>query len=112
MNEKQIKYSNKKVFKALMQTHLKLFLFVMLIMAVPATIFAITNGDDSKESISVVAGTSMAGMLAIGNIEGVSDNEVAGEALSYKIWLIHYSQIDDSKGFPKPNVARDRKSVV
>lgn len=111
MNEKQIKYSNKKVFKALMQTHLKLFLFVMLIMAVPATIFAVTNGDDSKESISVVAGTSMAGMLAIGNIEGVSDNEVAGEALSYKIWLIHYSQIDDSKGFPKPSVAREVGAV-
>ena len=111
MNKKQIKYSNKKVFRALMETRLRLFLFVMLIMAVPATISALTDIDNSKESITIVAGSSMASMLAIGNIEDVSDNEVAGEALSYKIWLIHTSQINDATGFPRPNASREVGSI-
>lgn len=111
MNSKQIKYSRKKVMKALMQTRLRLFLFLMLIIAIPATVVALTETDNSKEAISVVGSTTMASMLAIGNIEDVSDSEVAGEALSYKIWLIEYSQIDDTKPFPKPNLSREMGAV-
>lgn len=111
MNSKQIKYSQKKVFKALQQTRLRFFLFLMLIVAVPATISAITDIDNSKQAVSVVGGTTMASMLAIGNIEDVGDNEVSGEALSYKVWLIEYSQIDDSLPFPKPNASREVGAV-
>ena len=107
MNSKQLKYSQKKVRKALMQTRLRFFLMLMLIVALPATVVALTEIDNYKEAVSVVGGTSFASMLAIGNIEDVSDNEVAGEALSYKVWLIEYSQIDSSVPFPKPNASRE-----
>lgn len=107
MNKKQLKYSRKKVMQSLMQKQLRLFLFVMMIFAVPATIHALTNTDHAKESVTIVAGTSLASMLAIGNIEDVGDNEVSGEALSYKVWLIHYSQINDAVGFPRPNASRE-----
>ena len=107
MNNKQLSYSRKKVFKALQQTQLRFFLMLMLIVAVPATVVALTEIDHSKEAVSVIGGTSFASMLAIGNIEDVGDNEVAGEALSYKIWLINYNQIDDTKPFPQPNASRE-----
>ncbi len=107
MNKKQLRYSRKKVYKALMQTRLRFFLMLMLIVAVPATVVALTEIDNSKEAISVVSGTTMASMLAIGNIEDVPDRDVTGEALSYKVWLIELSQIDDTQPFPKPNASRE-----
>lgn len=107
MNSKQLKYSRKKVRKAIMQTQLRFFLFLMLIAAIPATVVALTETDNSTEAVSVAGGTTMASMLAIGNIEDVGDPDVVGEALSYKVWLIEYSQIDDSKIFPKPNASRE-----
>lgn len=111
MNAKQLKYSRKKVLKASRQIHLRLFLFVMLIIAVPATYAALTDIGNSQPAVGIVGGTGIASMLAIGNIEDVSDNEVSGEALSYKVWLIHQSQIDDTVPFPKPNAAREVGAV-
>lgn len=111
MNSKQLKYSRKKVRKAIMQTQLRFFLFLMLIVAIPATVVAFTETDHSTEAVSVFGGATMASMLAIGNIEDVGDNEVSGEALAYKIWLIHYKQIDDTKPFPKPNASREVGAV-
>lgn len=111
MNSKQLKYSRKKVQKALLQTQLRFFLFLMLIIAVPATVMAITDTDHSKEVMATIGGTSMASMLAIGNIEDVPDKDVAGEALSYKIWLIELSQIDNTAPFPKPNASREVGAV-
>lgn len=107
MNSKQLKYSRKKVRNAIMQTQLRLFLFLMLIVAIPATVVAFSETDKSAESISVVGGTTLASMLAIGNIEDVPDRDVAGEALAYKVWLIHYKQIDDTQPFPQANASRE-----
>lgn len=111
MNYKQKKYSRKKVREAIMQTQLRFLLFLMLIVAIPATVVALTEIEHSKGAISVVGGTTMASMMAIGNIEGVSDREVAGEAISYKVWLIELSQIDDSVPFPRPNASREVGAV-
>lgn len=94
-----------------MQTQLRLFLFLMLIVAIPATVVAFSEVDNSTEAVSVIGGTTMASMLAIGNIEDVSDRDVAGEAISYKVWLIELSQVDDSAPFPKPNASREVGAV-
>jgi hypothetical protein len=107
MNSKQLKYSRKKVRNAIMQTQLRFFLFLMLIVAIPATVVAFSETDNSTEAVSVIGGTTMASMLAIGNIEDVSDRDVAGESISYKVWLIELSQIDDTNAFPKPNASRE-----
>lgn len=111
MNAKQLKYSRKKVFKAIQQAQIRFFLLLMLIVAIPATVVALTEIDNSKPAIGVIGGTGFASMLAIGNIEDVSDNEVSGESLSYKVWLIHQNQIDDNVPFPKPNAEREVGAV-
>lgn len=111
MNAKQVKYSRKKVFKAVQQAQLRFFLFLMLIVAIPATVVALTDIDSSRPAVGVIGGTGLASMLAIGNIEDVSDNEVSGEALSYKVWLIHLSQINDNVSFPTPNAEREVGAV-
>ncbi len=111
MNTKQLKYSRKKVRKALMQARLRLFLFVMVIFAIPAALSAITDTDKAREPIAIVAGTSFASMMAIGNIEDVPDKDVAGEALSYKVWLIDYNQLDHSASFPRPNASRELGAI-
>lgn len=107
MNPKQLKYSRKKVQTALQQTRLKAFLYIILAFAVPAAIYAVTHADSSKESVTTVTAAAMLSMAAIGNVDGVADNEVAGEALNYKVWLIHYSQINHSVPFPQPGAMRE-----
>jgi len=107
MNLKQLKHSRKKVRKSVMQTQLRFFLFVMLIVVIPATVVALTEIDHSREAVTVIGGSTFASMMAIGNIEDVSDKHVSGETISYKVWLIELSQIDDSKPFPKPNASRE-----
>jgi hypothetical protein len=111
MNLKKIKYSAKKARKAVQLLQLRMFLFLMLIVAIPATIVALTEIDLSKEAVSVVGGTTFASMLAIGNIEDVNDREVAGEAINYKVWLISLDQIDDSVPFPSANALREVGAV-
>lgn len=111
MNAKQLKYSRKKVFKAVQQVQLRFFLFLMLIVAIPATVVALTDIDNSRPAVGVIGGTGLASMLAIGNIEDVSDREVAGGAINYKVWLIHLKQIDDTVPFPKPNASREVGAV-
>lgn len=111
MNFKQLRYYKKKVRKAVMHTQLRFFLFLMLIVAIPATVVAFTEIDNSTEAMSVIGGTTMASMLAIGNVEDVGDKDVSGAAISYKVWLIELSQIDDSQTFPKPNELREVGAV-
>ncbi len=47
MNFKQLRYYKKKVRKAVMHTQLRFFLFLMLIVAIPATVVAFTEIDNS-----------------------------------------------------------------
>lgn len=110
MNLKQLKYSHKKVQKALLQTRLRAFLFVMMAFAISATIHAFTS-DSPEEAIATVTTASMVSMVAIGNVEGVADADVAGEALSYKVWLIHYNQIDQASPFPTPSIDREIATI-
>lgn len=106
MTNKQLKYSRLKVQKAIRSTMLRGFLFILMAIAVPATIYAVTNNGD-KEAIVTVTTASMLSMAAIGNIDGVSDRDTAGKALDYRVWLIHYSQLDKDAPFPKPNSLRE-----
>lgn len=56
----------------------------------------------------VAPGVSMAmAMLAIGNIDDVTDRDTHGSAISYIVYLYHVSQIDRTKPFPQPD--EDRK---
>ena len=60
----------------------------------------------SDVSISLLSSAPiMASMLAIGNIEDVSDAETSGENIAGKLYIIAVDQVDDNVPFPKPNIA-------
>lgn len=50
---------------------------------------------------------SLASMLAIGNIDDVSDKDTHGSDISYIVYLISVEQIDRTKPFPQPNGQRE-----
>ena len=52
-------------------------------------------------------GLSFASMLAIGNIDDVSDKDTHGSDISYIVYLISVEQIDRTKPFPQPNGLRE-----
>lgn len=101
----------KRAFKARRALQLKFFLYLMFLFASVATVSAITSPQDAKVSTEVVIGTTMASMMAIGNIDDVADKEVAGESIAYKVWLIETKQLDGSRSFPIPNGSREVSSL-
>ena len=52
-------------------------------------------------------GLALASMLAIGNIDDVSDKDTHGSDISYIVYLISVEQIDRTKPFPQPNGQRE-----
>ena len=52
-------------------------------------------------------GLTLASMLAIGNIDDVSDKDTHGSDISYIVYLISVEQIDRTKPFPQPNGQRE-----
>lgn len=106
MTKKQIKYSRRKVQAYLRKTQLRFFLSIAMIFAISATISALTAPEHAGEAVTTVTTAALLSMAAVGNIEDVMDKDVAGEALDYKVWLIHTSQIDPDAPFPKPDATR------
>ena len=50
-------------------------------------------------------------MLKMVNIGRVGDRVTAGSQIHYKLYLVHESQVDRSKPFPKPNASREIGSI-
>lgn len=101
----------KRVYNARRTMQLKFFLCLMLLFASVSTIAAITSPEDAKVSTEILLGTSLASMMAIGSIDDVSDKEVAGESIAYKVWLIEAKQLDSLRQFPVPNASREVSSL-
>lgn len=101
----------KRAFNARRAMQLKFFLCLMLLFASVSTIAAITSPEDAKVSTEILLGTSFASMMAIGSIDDVSDKEVAGESIAYKVWLIEAKQLDSLRQFPIPNASREVSSL-
>lgn len=99
--------ANKRAQNARMQYQSKFWLCALLLFAIIAVIGILADPTNSAASVVVLAGTNFASMAVIGNIADVTDREVAGEAISYKVWLIETNQLDDSQAFPTPNAARE-----
>lgn len=53
------------------------------------------------------SGLTLASMVAIGNIDDVSDKDTHGSAISYIAYLVALDQIDRTKSFPQPNSRRE-----
>lgn len=114
-NIKQLTASQRRVDTYLKKISLRFFLALMFVFTLQAVSYAATTDGTALEkiqAIGTVGGTmGLASMLAIGNIDDVPDRDVAGEAISYKVWLVHLSQIDDTLPFPTPSPARDLSAI-
>ena len=53
------------------------------------------------------SGLTLASMVAIGNIDDVSDKDTHGSDISYIVYLVALDQVDRTKAFPQPNTQRE-----
>ena len=63
-------------------------------------------------TMGYAAGTGLAfAMMAIGDIDDVSDRLTHGSNIAYQIYLIDVTQVDASKPFPLPNASREVATI-
>lgn len=114
-NIKQLAASQRRVNAYTRKVSLRFFLALMFVCTLQAVSYATTTDGtilNKIEAVGSVGGTiGFAAMMAIGNIPDVSDRDVAGEAISYKVWLVHKDQIDDTVAFPTPNSSRELGTI-
>jgi len=110
-NLKQIIYSERKVASARQRTLVQFFLALMVILAIPMLCGAIVSPESMDGCLTVLGTQSLASMMAIGSIDDVSDAQVSGSQLGYKIWLVEMSQVDDSVPFPAANASREQSTI-
>ena len=79
------------------------FFFQWLIVAAVLLISCYLDGDAMTAGISLAA----TGMMAIGDMDDVSDRDTHGSNIAYQIYLISVDQVDNSKQFPAPNANRE-----
>lgn len=56
-------------------------------------------------------GVSMAALVALADIDDVTDRDTHGSAISYIVGLVHVSQLDRTKAFPQPDEDRVVKAI-
>lgn len=101
----------KRAFNARRAMQFKFFLCLMLLVASISAFAAISSPEEGKVSTEIVLGTTMASMMAIGSIDDVSDRDVTGDSIAYKVWLIEVRQLDAVRNFPLPNSSREVSSL-
>lgn len=96
-------YRKENFRKAMLAQYLfKAFMFILCVVSV---IGLFTDADPVISFIISGGSGSLALLLPIVSIDDVSDTEVVGNAIGYKVWLIHVKQTDEDT-FPK--VGSDR----
>lgn len=83
------------------------FLYLAAILAVVFVVGMLLDPEHSMFCMTGFSGTSLAGMMAIGDVADVSDKETHGSNIGYKIYLVDVHQINSDVKFPKPNVNRE-----
>ncbi len=109
-NEKQKAYSARLVARASRKTMLGFVFSLVAVFALVVLAFSIFNPEiiDFVSALGITGGgATMATMAAIGNIDGVTDQNTAGRQIAYKVWLVHVSQIDEDETYPEPNANRE-----
>ena len=85
----------------------KLFLSLALLFAIVFVVGMFLDPDHSMFCMTGFSGTSLASMMAIGNVEDVSDKNTHGSNIAYKIYLIDVHQINPDVKFPRANANRE-----
>lgn len=85
----------------------KFFLSLALLFAIVFVVGMFLDPDHSMFCMTGFSGTSLASMMAIGNVEDVSDKNTHGSNIAYKIYLIDVHQINSDVKFPRANANRE-----
>lgn len=106
---KAIKKSNlfKKGNQYVRKMPVRSFLFLATVLAVFFVVGMLLEPEHSIFCMTGFSGTSLASMMAIGNVSDVSDKETHGSNIGYKIYLVDVHQLNSDVRFPKPNVNRE-----
>ncbi len=88
---------------------------LLSVMSLVALVFLVGALVDPEFTFGILGftgtGTSMAAMMAIGDVEDVSDRKTHGSNIAYKVYLIELSQINADVAFPKPNGSREVATI-
>ena len=107
MKAKKISNPYKKGNQYACKMQVKLFLSLALLFAIVFVVGMFLDPDHSMFCMTGFSGTSLASMMAIGNVEDVSDKNTHGSNIAYKIYLIDVHQINPDVKFPRANANRE-----
>lgn len=107
MKAKKISNPYKKGNQYARKMQVKLFLSLALLFAIVFVVGMFLEPDHSMFCMTGFSGTSLASMMAIGNVEDVSDKNTHGSNIAYKIYLIDVHQINPDVKFPRANANRE-----
>ena len=108
-NKKRTESGRRRAFKAARALQLRFFLSLMLLVAIVATVAAVVS--PVAIGTGLLGGATLASMMAIGSIDDVSDREVAGSSIAYKVWLVETKQLNPNVDFPTANASREIASL-
>lgn len=107
MKAKKISNPYRKGNQYACKMQVKLFLSLALLFAIVFVVGMFLDPDHSMFCMTGFSGTSLASMMAIGNVEDVSDKNTHGSNIAYKIYLIDVHQINPDVKFPRANANRE-----
>ncbi len=110
MKAKKISDPFRKGNRASRRLQMQFFLTMMSVLAI-TFIIGLLHDPSSLYSMLGFGGTSLAAMMAIGDVDDVSDRQTHGSNIAYKVYLIDISQINPNVDFPKPNVNREVSTI-
>lgn len=90
---------------------MRLFLSLAVLFALVFVVGMLLDPDHSMFCMTGFSGTSLAGMMAIGSVDDVSDKVTHGSNIAYKVYLIDVHQINPDVKFPKPNGNREVATI-
>lgn len=111
MKAKKISNPYKKGNQYACKMQVKLFLSLALLFAIVFVVGMFLDPDHSMFCMTGFTGTSLASMMAIGNVEDVSDKNTHGSNIAYKIYLIDVHQINPDVKFPRANANREVATI-
>lgn len=107
MKTKKISNPYRKGNQYARKMQMRLFLSLAVLFALVFVVGMFLNPDHSMFCMTGFSCTSLAGMMAIGSVDDVSDKVTHGSNIAYKVYLIDVHQINPDVKFPKPNANRE-----
>lgn len=111
MKAKKTSNPFRKGYQAACKMQVRFFLSLMTVLALIFVVGLLLDPASSSFCLSGFAGTSLAAMMVIGDVDDVSDRQTHGSNIAYKVYLIEISQVNPDVAFPKPNANREVSTI-